>query len=317
MANSKNHSDQAFKALMALFAFSIVGLTILFFYELTKGSFPIIREGLAFLYLSKWSGDAGNVFGVLPMLYGSVVTSAIALLIGVPVSLGVAVFLSELSPSSLRPPVGFLVEMLAAIPSVVYGLWGLFILAPLLRDSVYPTLFRYLGFLPILGCPTHGTPCQFYMQSILTAGVVLAIMIIPIVSSVSRDALLAVPDSQREAAYALGATKSEAIRMSVLSYARSGIFASIFLGLGRAFGETIAVTMVVGNSPSITGSLFSPGYTLASLIANEFTEATTAVHISALIEAGLVLLVVVFFTNIMARLLISRFVRSRGAATYL
>jgi phosphate transport system permease protein len=244
------------------------------------------------------------------MVYGSVVTSAIALAIGVPISIGVAVFLSELSPQVLRSPLSFVVEMLAAVPSVVYGLWGLFILAPLLRDYVYPYLRTYLGFLPIF----QGT---IYGVSILTAGIVLAIMIIPIVSSISRDALLAVPNSQREAAYALGATKSEAIRISVLSYARSGIFASIFLGLGRAFGETIAVTMVVGNTPLISSSLFSPGYTLASLIANEFTEATTAVYISAIVEAGLVLLIVVFFTNVAARMLIRRLVRSREAASYL
>jgi phosphate transport system permease protein len=290
-------------------ASSIVALTIIFFYVLGTGSFPEIKRGLAYLMGSKWD-PVGNVFGVLPMVYGSVVTSAIALAIGVPISIGVAVFLSELSPQALRSPLSFVVEMLAAVPSVVYGLWGLFILAPLLRDYVYPYLRTYLGFLPIF----QGT---IYGVSILTAGIVLAIMIIPIVSSVSRDALLAVPNSQREAAYALGATKSEAIRISVLSYARSGIFASIFLGLGRAFGETIAVTMVVGNTPLISSSLFSPGYTLASLIANEFTEATTAVYISAIVEAGLVLLIVVFFTNVAARLLIRRLVKSREAASYL
>jgi len=258
---------------------------------------------------SKWD-PLGNVYGVLPMIYGSVVTSAIALLIGVPISLGVAVFLSELSPRRLKSPISFIVELLAAVPSVVYGLWGIFILAPLLRDYAYPFLQAHLGFLPIFQGYIYGA-------SILTAGIVLAIMIIPIVSSISRDALLAVPDSQREAAYALGATKSEAIRISVLSYARSGILASIFLGLGRAFGETIAVTMVVGNTPLISGSLFSPGYTMASLIANEFTEATTTVYISALVEAGLVLLSVVFITNIVARYLIRRLVRSREAASYL
>jgi phosphate transport system permease protein len=274
------------------------------------GSFPVIESGFSFIIGSRWSGDVGNSFGVLPMIYGSVMTSAIALIIGVPISLGVAVFLSELSPSVLKSPVSFVVEMLAAVPSVVYGLWGLFVLAPILRDSVYPALQTYLGFLPIFQGSVSGI-------SILTAGIVLAIMIIPIVSSISRDALLAVPDSQREAAYALGATRSEAIRMSVLSYAKSGIFASIFLGLGRAFGETIAVTMVVGNTPRISSSLFSPGYTLASLIANEFSEALSPVHVSALIEAGLVLLVVVFVTNLLARLLIGRLVRSGLGATYL
>ena len=306
----RNLSDQAFKVLTAGVATALVAVTLALFYVLYTGSFPAIRSGVAFVIGSTWSGDIGTVYGVLPMIYGSVTTSAIALAIGVPLSLGIAIFLSELSPARLRSPLSFVVEMLAAVPSVVYGLWGLFVLAPLLTDYAYPWLQTYLGFLPIF----QGT---IYGANILTAGIILAIMIVPIVSSVSRDALLAVPNSQREAAYALGATKSEAIRISVLSYARSGIFASIFLGLGRAFGETIAVTMVVGNTPLISRSLFSPGYTLASLIANEFTEATTAFHLSALIEAGLVLLIVVFFTNVAARLLIGRLVKSRGAASYL
>lgn len=309
MVSSRNRSDQIFKALTVALASSIVALTLLFFYELVIGSYPTIHSGLSFIFGSKWD-PLGNSYGVLPMLYGSVVTSAIALAIGVPISIGVAVFLSEISPPLLRPPISFVVEMLAAVPSVVYGLWGIFILVPLLRDGFYPFLQAHLGFLPIFQGAIGG-------DSILTAGIVLAIMIIPIVSSISRDALLAVPDSQREAAYALGATKSEVIRISVLSYARSGIFASIFLGLGRAFGETMAVVMVVGSTPRISASLFSPGYTLASLIASEFTEATTTAYISALVEAGLVLLIVVLLTNIAARLLIRRLVRGREAASYL
>jgi phosphate transport system permease protein len=310
--NGRNRADSVFKSLTIIFASVIVGLTVLFFYELGTGSSLTLGSGLSFITGSKWD-PVGNVFGILPMLYGSLVTSAIALVIGVPISLGVAIFLSELAPHRVRSPFSFVVEMLAAVPSVVYGLWGLFVLAPILRDDVYPIFRTYAGFLPIF----QSTSTQLPGVSIMTAGVILAIMIIPIVSSISRDALLAVPDSQREAAYALGATKSEAIRISVLSYARSGIFASIFLGLGRAFGETIAVTMVIGNTPLITGSFFSPGYTLASLIANEFTEATTPVYISALVEAGLVLLTVVFLTNIAARVLISRLVRTREAASYL
>jgi phosphate transport system permease protein len=312
MGVGRSRADTVFKALVFVFASSIAVLTLIFFFELTTGSSLTLREDFAFILGSKWD-PVSNVYGVLPMIYGSVVTSAIALLIGVPISLGVAVFLSELSPRRLRSPVSFIVELLAAVPSVVYGLWGIFILAPLLTRNVYPFLQERLGFLPIFqGYPAGELPGD----SILTAGIVLAIMIIPIVSSISRDALLSVPDSQREAAYALGATRSEAIRISVLSYARSGILASIFLGLGRAFGETIAVAMVVGDTPRISSSLFSPGYTLASLIANEFTEATTTVYISALVEAGLVLLIVVFLTNIAARYLIRRFARSREAASY-
>jgi phosphate transport system permease protein len=295
--------------LTLVLASSAVVLSLIYFFELYLGSELTLKSGLGFVAGSTWD-PVNNVFGVLPMLYGSLVTSAIALIIGVPVSLGVAIFLSEISPHRLRSPISFIVEMLAAVPSVVYGLWGLFVLAPILSTNVYPVLERYLGFLPIF----KGT---IYGVSVLTAGIVLAIMIIPIVASISRDALLAVPDSQREAAFALGATRSEVIRMSVLSYARSGVFASIFLGFGRAFGETMAVTMLIGNTPLISSSLLSPGYSLASLVANEFTEATTTVYISALIEAGLVLLVVSFLSNVIARLLIRRLIRSREAASYL
>jgi phosphate transport system permease protein len=305
----RSSRDSVFKSLTLLLASSSVVLMLVYFYELYFGSELTLKSGLTFVLGSTWD-PVNNVFGVLPMLYGSLVTSAIALIIGVPVSLGVAIFLSEIAPHRLRSPVSFVVEMLAAVPSVIYGLWGLFVLAPILRTSVYPVLERYLGFLPIF----QGT---IYGVSMLTAGIVLAIMIIPIVASISRDALLAVPDSQREAAFALGATRSEVIRMSVLSYARSGVFASIFLGFGRAFGETMAVTMLIGNTPLISSSLFSPGYSLASLVANEFTEATTQVYISALVEAGLVLLIVSFLANVIARLMIRRLIRSREASSYL
>ena len=290
-------------------ASALTFLVLLYFYELLTGSSLTLKLGTKFVTGSTWDPLRG-VFGALPMLYGSLVTSAIGLLIGVPISLGVAVFVSEISPRRLRFPIGFLVELLAAVPSVVYGLWGLFIFAPFLKTYLYPYLQQYLGFLPIF----QG---QIYGVSVLTAGIILAIMIIPIISAISRDALLAVPDSQREAAYALGATRSEAINSSVLSYARSGIIAAIFLGFGRAFGETMAVTFLIGNSPVISSSLFSPGYTLASLIANEFTEATTQYYVSALIEAGLVLLAVSFTATFLARFLIRRLIKEREASTYL
>jgi phosphate transport system permease protein len=309
MGRKRSGADSAFKYVTLVLASSALVLAVVYFYELYIGSVPTLKFGLGFVLGSTWD-PVNSHFGVFPMLYGSLVTSAIALVIGVPISLGVAIFLSELSPTRLRSPISFVVEMLAAVPSVIYGLWGLFVLGPLLRTSVYPYLEQYLGFLPIF----QGT---IYGVSLLTAGIILAIMIIPIVASISRDALLAVPDSQREAALALGATKSEAIRMSVLSYARSGIVASVFLGFGRAFGETMAVVMLIGNTPLVSSSLFSPGYSLASLIANEYTEASTAVYTSALIEAGLVLLVVSFLTNVIARLMISRLIRSREAASYL
>lgn len=309
MRRRRSGADSAFKYGTLLLSSSVLVLALIYFYELYIGSIPTLKGGLGFVLGSIWD-PVNNHFGVFPMLYGSLVTSAIALTIGVPISLGVAIFLSELSPHRLRSPISFVVEMLAAVPSVVYGLWGLFVLAPLLRTDVYPYMERYLGFLPIF----QGT---IYGVSMLTAGIILAIMIIPIVASISRDALLAVPDSQREAALALGATKSEAIRISVLSYARSGIFASVFLGFGRAFGETMAVTMLIGNTPLVSASLFSPGYSLASLIANEYTEASSSIYISALVEAGLVLLLVSFFANVIARLMISRLIKSREAASYL
>lgn len=308
--------DPVFKVLTLVVATSLVVLTAAYFYDLATGSSITLGSGFSFVSGSTWD-PVNNVYGILPMLYGSLLTSAIALAIGVPVSLGVAVFLSEISPNRLRFPLGFLVEMLAAVPSVIYGLWGLFILAPFLEGTIFPPIQQYLGFLPIFSCPTPIAPCQLYPVSFLTAGIVLAIMIIPIVSAISRDALQAVPDSQREAAYALGATKSEVIRMSVLSYARSGIVAAVFLGFGRAFGETMAVTMLIGNTPVISQSLFSPGFTIASLIATGFSGDFTPSFVSAITEAGLVLLVVAFITSLVGRQLVSRLVKSREAASYL
>jgi len=306
---SRAGADSVFRFLTLVFASSITFLTLLYFYELLTGSSLTLKLGPGFITGSTWDPLRG-VFGALPMLYGSLVTAAIGLIIGVPTSLGVAIFISELAPQRLKFPIGFLVELLAAVPSVVYGFWGLFILAPFLTTYIYPYLQRYLGFLPLFGG-------QIYGVSIMSAGIILAIMVIPIISAISRDALQAVPDSQREAAYALGATKSEAVGSSVLSYARSGIIAAIFLGFGRAFGETMAVTFMIGNSPVIPSSLLKPGYTLASLIANEFTEATTKAYVSSLVEAGLVLLLVTFASTFLGRLLIRRLIREREAATYL
>jgi len=315
MVARRNPTDAIFKGINFIFAISTIVLTVIFFYVLTTNSAPTLEEGFYFLYGSRWN-PLIPIFGAFPVIYGSFVTSAIALLLGLPLSLGVAIFLSELSPRLLKSPISFVVEMLAAVPSVVYGLWGLFIFAPFLTYQVFPIIQRYT-------CPQSGGTCWLPIfkgsisgSNLLDAGIILAVMIIPIVSSVSRDALLAVPDSQREAAYALGATRSEMIRMSVLSYARSGILASVFLGFGRAFGETIAVTMVIGNVQVITGSLFSPGTTLASLIATQYSGADTTVYISALVEAGLILLVIVFLTNITARYFIGRLVKNREAASY-
>ena len=260
-------------------------------------SWAAIRAfGLRFLITSHWDPVAGE-FGALPFIYGTLVSSLLALLIAVPLSLGAAIFLAELAPSWVRPPVAFLIEMLAAVPSVVYGLWGIFVLVPWLRDWVQPALARTLGFLPLFQGPPYGI-------GMLAAGLILAIMIVPYITSVSREVLLAVPGSQREAALGLGATRWETTRIAVLRYGRSGLIGAILLGLGRALGETMAVTMVIGNRPEVALSLFAPGYTMANVLANEFTEATSDLYVSALVEIGLLLLVVTVAVNGLARLLV-------------
>jgi phosphate transport system permease protein len=252
--------------------------------------------GFRFLVTSHWDPVAGE-FGALPFIYGTLVSSVLALLIAVPLSLGAAIFLAELAPAWIRPPISFLIEMLAAVPSVVYGLWGIFVLVPWLRDWVQPALGRTLGFLPLFQGPPYGI-------GMLAAGVILSIMVVPYITAVSREVLLAVPNSQREAALGLGATRWESTRMAVLRYGRSGLIGAILLGLGRALGETMAVTMVIGNRPEIAASLFAPGYTMASVLANEFTEATSDLYVSALVEVGLLLLLVTVVVNGLARLLV-------------
>jgi phosphate transport system permease protein len=252
--------------------------------------------GLRFLVTSHWDPVAGE-FGALPFIYGTLLSSLLALLIAVPLSLGAAIFLADLAPAWIRPPVAFLIEMLAAVPSVVYGLWGIFVLVPWLRDWVQPALGRTLGFLPLFQGPPYGI-------GMLAAGLILSIMVVPYITSVSREVLLAVPGSQREAALGLGATRWEATRIAVLRYGRSGLIGAILLGLGRALGETMAVTMVIGNRPEIAASLFAPGYTMASVLANEFTEATSDLYVSALVEIGLLLLVITVLVNGLARLLV-------------
>ena len=252
--------------------------------------------GIRFLFTSTWDPVAGE-FGALPFVYGTVVSSALAMLIAVPLSLGAAIYLAELAPQWIRSPITFLIELLAAVPSVVYGLWGIFVLVPWLRGVVEPFLASSLGFLPLFQGPPYGI-------GMLAAGLVLSIMVVPFITSVSREVLLAVPDSQREAALGLGATRWETTRVAVLRYGRSGLVGAILLGLGRALGETMAVTMVIGNRPEVALSLFAPGYTMASVIANEFTEATSDLYVSALVEVGLLLLVVTVIVNALARLLV-------------
>jgi phosphate transport system permease protein len=273
-------------------------------YEIGSAAWPALHAfGWHFLTSSEWDPVNGH-FGAAPAIYGTLVSSLLALVIATPLALGVAVFLSEFAPSWLRTPVAFLVDLLAAIPSVVYGLWGIFVLVPLLRDHAMPFLrdTLHLGATPFFTGPAYG-------PSMLAAGVILAIMALPYISAVSREVLRAVPRSQREAALALGATRWEAIRDAVIPNARSGIIGGIILGLGRALGETMAVTMVIGNRPEISASLYAPGYTMASLIANEFSEATSDLHLSALMAVGAVLFAITIVVNAIARWLVWRVAR--------
>jgi phosphate transport system permease protein len=298
--------DITLKAVAAAAAIIIIGLLGSLAVELFVGSTPSIDKfGLSFILGKTWDSlDNVYLYGAPPFIYGTILTSAIALLIGIPISLGVAIFLTEkLKEKKMFAYVlGTVIELLAVVPSVIYGLWGVFVLSPLLRDYVEAPLHRYLGFIPIFAGAPSGS--DFF-----TAGVILAIMIIPTVSAISRDILNAVPNSQREAMYSLGGTDWEVTQKSVLPYARSGIFGAIILGLGRAVGETMAVTMVIGNMPNITASLFSPGYTLSSVIANVFTEAPSAFYRSTLIELGLILFFVALIINLFARLLLWRMTR--------
>jgi phosphate transport system permease protein len=262
--------------------------------------------GLGFFTSADWD-VVHERFGALPFIFGTVVSSLLGLLLAVPIALGVAIFLSELAPAWLTRPLGFVVELLAAIPSVVYGLWGIFVLAPWLRTVVEPFLGRTLGFLPLFQGPARG-------YGMLAAGLVLAIMILPTIASISRDVLRAAPEVLREGALALGATRWEAIRNVLLPFVRSGLVGAIILGLGRALGETMAVTMVIGNRSEIALSLFAPGHTMASVVANEYAEASSDVHLAALSEIGLLLFGVTLLLNIAARLLVWRVGRLPGGA---
>ncbi|MEW6278337.1 MAG: phosphate ABC transporter permease subunit PstC [Candidatus Eremiobacterota bacterium] len=265
---------------------------------LALAALPSLRTfGVGFLTGTTWDPVQGR-FGALPFLYGTVVSSTLALVLAVPVALGTAVYLSEFSPAWLRAPVAVTVELLAAIPSVVFGLWGIFVLAPWLRGSLEPGLARTLGFLPLFSGPHQGV-------GMLAGGLILAIMILPTIASVSREVLRAVPESYREAALALGATRWEAVRVAVLPYARQGLLGAVLLGLGRALGETMAVTMVIGNRPDIAASLFAPASTMAGVIANELSEATGGLYLSALAEIGLLLFGVTLALNLASRILMS------------
>jgi phosphate transport system permease protein len=294
--------DRAFQLLLAAMAAAIPLIMGAMLIALVDAGLPAIRRfGLAFFGTSTWDPVAGE-FGVLPFVYGTLVSSAIALFLAVPLGLGVAVFLSELAPGWVRTPVRFLVELLAAIPSVVYGLWGIFVLVPWVRATLTPALQSSLGFLPLFTGPPLGI-------GMLTAGLILTIMVVPFIVAVSTEVMQAVPRAQREAAQALGATGWETTRTAVIPYARSGIAGAIFLALARALGETMAVTMVIGNVPQIKASLLAPAYTVSAVIANEFAEATSDLYVAALVYAGLVLFLVTLTVNILARVLVRRVAR--------
>ncbi len=294
-----NLGDRAFRWVVTAFAFAIPALVLWIVLRMTDASMPAInRFGFSFLTGTTWDPVAQQ-FGALPFIYGTVISSLIALLVAGPIALGAAIYLSELAPDWLRNPVSFLVELLAAIPSVVYGLWGIFVMAPWLRSTVEPSLKATLGFLPFFQGPSYGI-------GMLAGGLILAIMILPTITAVSRDVMRAVPEAQREAMLALGATRWETIWQAVVPYARSGILGAVILGLGRALGETMAVTMVIGNRPEISASLFAPSYTMASVIANEFSEATYSLYLSVLVEIGLVLFGVTLLLNVLARLMVWR-----------
>jgi len=294
--------DRVFQYVLAATAVAIPLIMGAMLIALIDAGMPAIRRfGFAFFATSTWDPVAGE-FGVLPFVYGTLVSSAIALLIAVPLGLGVAIFLSELAPGWLRTPIRFLVELLAAIPSVVYGLWGIFVLVPWVRTTLTPLLKSTLGFLPLFTGPPLGI-------GMLTAGLILAIMVVPFIVAVSTEVMRTVPRAQREAALALGATGWETTRTAVVPYARSGIAGAIFLALARALGETMAVTMVIGNVPQIRASLLAPAYTVSAVIANEFAEATSDLYVAALVYAGLVLFLVTLTVNILARVLVRRVAR--------
>jgi len=296
-AARSNLGDRIFRTVLRLAAGAVLLLVLALAGEMARTAWPAMQKfGARFLVTSTWDPVAEQ-FGALPFVYGTLLSSLLAMLIAVPLGIGAAVFLAELAPQWIRPPIAFLVELVAAVPSVVYGLWGIFVLAPLMRTWIQPFLGSTLGFLPLFQGPPYGV-------GMLTAGIILAIMVVPFITAVSREVLLAVPNSQREAALALGATRWETTRLAVLRYGRSGLIGAGLLGLGRALGETMAVTMVIGNRPEVAISLFAPGYTMASVIANEFTEATSDLYLSALIEVGLLLFLVTVAVNGLARLLV-------------
>jgi phosphate transport system permease protein len=297
--------DFGFRLLTGLFGLLVVVIVAAIGFELTRQSMLAIQKfGLNFWRTEIWDPVAGE-FGALPFIWGTLYSSILAIVLATPVALGIAIFIAELCPARLRQPLVFLTELLAAIPSIVYGLWGIFVLVPAVRslESATPTALRGL---PLFSGPPLGV-------GMLAAGLILAVMVIPFTSSVAREVLKSVPAAQREGAYALGATRFEAIR-AALYYARTGIIGAVMLGFGRALGETMAVTMVIGNNPKVSASLFAPQYTMAAVIANEFAEAADDLYLHALVEIGLVLFIITLIVNLLSRLLIWSMARSMKQA---
>lgn len=303
-----NQGDRIYRTVLTALALALPLLLITLVGQLFVSAWPSIHTfGFHFLTNSVWDPVAG-VFGAAPMIFGTLVSSLLALVIAVPLALGVAIYLTEFAPKWLRQPIAFLVEMLAAIPSVVYGLWGVFVLIPFLRGYVVPPLRAVLGWTPFFSG-------VFYGNSLLAGSIILAIMIVPYIAAVSREILLAVPGTQREAALAMGATRWEAVWTAVVPYGRAGLMGAVILGLGRALGETMAVTMLIGNRHDIGLSVLQPAYTMAAAIANEFSEATTSLYLSALFEVGLLLFMVTVLVNAFARLLIWRVARGTAVGS--
>ena len=290
-------ADKIFEAITRTALWVLTGLVGSMGLVLVVKSWPALLQFGGHFFIGHVWDPVTEEFGIFPIIYGTLVSSFLAVLLAAPLGIGIAVFLSELAPRSMKNILSLLTEWLAAIPSVIYGLWGIFYLVPWLRRGPEPWLIDHFGFIPLFRGPPYGI-------GMFAAGLILAIMILPIISSITREVLEAVPLEQREAALALGATRWEATRLAVLRYGRSGIIGAIFLGLGRALGETMAVTMVIGNTPQIAASLFAPAQTMASVIANEFSEATGDLHISALVEIGLALFMITFMINALARLLV-------------
>ena len=302
--------DRIFAAAAIFFGLLVLALLGAIIVSLIIGAWPALQKfGLGFLVTADWNPVTGN-FGAVVPIYGTLVTSALAMLIGVPLSFGVAIFLTELCPLRLKRPIGTAVELLAAIPSIIYGIWGLFVFAPLFQATLQPLLIDLFGPIPLVGALFSGPPLGI---GVLTAGFILAIMVLPYISSIMRDVFDTVPPMLKESAYGLGCTRREVMWQVVIPYTRTGIMGGVLLGLGRALGETMAVTFVIGNAHQVALSLMAPGNTISSALANEFTEAVEDIYLSSLIELGLILFVITFIVLAAAKLLLIRLEKQKGA----